>query len=480
MGGLREGAARAAQRPAYDAALAAWQDVLAGREPLVVTASRENDVRRALALADEFKVRVVVAGAPQASRVAELVKARKLPLLVSVNFDPPRAAAASARRRTRSASASEIDEAERNPAALHKAGVPFALVSGHAPDFLAGVRKAIERGLPARRGAARGHPGRGGGAGRRRPAGQPGGRQDRQRRGLVGRAAGQGREGEDGVRGRPRSTSRTRRPTAEGQAGRRRRRPQPVARCGGAAMRAPWPAAASPPRRRSRSPSSAAPSSPSAPQGTIENGHGAHPRRQDRGGGHGRRRCPPGARVIDATGRYVMPGIIDAHSHTAIEGGVNECTDVGHGRGAHRRRARPPTTSTSTASSPAASPPSTSCTAPATRSAARTRCIKLRWGKPPEELALRGRAARHQVRAGREPEALELPRARAPPRYPATRMGVEVVLREAFQRGAGLQARVGGVRAQAQGGGRQGRAAGRRRAATCELEALRDVLEGKV
>ena len=26
--------------------------------------------------------------------------------------------------------------------------MPFALVSGHAPDFLAGVRKAIERGLP--------------------------------------------------------------------------------------------------------------------------------------------------------------------------------------------------------------------------------------------------------------------------------------------------------------------------------------------
>src|SRR5207244_4043862 len=30
-----------------------------------------------------------------------------------------------------------------------KAGVGFALVSGYAPDFLAGVRKAIERGLPA-------------------------------------------------------------------------------------------------------------------------------------------------------------------------------------------------------------------------------------------------------------------------------------------------------------------------------------------
>ena len=36
---------------------------------------------------------------------------------------------------------------------------------------------------------------------------------------------------------------------------------------------------------------------------------------------------PREATVIDATGRYVMPGIIDCHSHTAIEADVNECSD---------------------------------------------------------------------------------------------------------------------------------------------------------
>jgi len=135
------------KRPRYDSALAAWQDVLAGKQTLVVTAFRENDVRRALALADEHKVKVAVAGAPQAFRVAELIKSRKLPLLVSVNFDPPRPVAVfgggdeEKERR-------EIEDAERNPAELHKAGVSFALVSAYAPSFLAGVRKAIDRGLP--------------------------------------------------------------------------------------------------------------------------------------------------------------------------------------------------------------------------------------------------------------------------------------------------------------------------------------------
>ncbi len=140
-------------RPKYDAAKAAWQEVLAGRETLIVTASRENDIRRALALQDEFKLKLAVAGAPQAHRLAGLIKERKLPLLVTVNFDPPRAAAFGGGGGFGGGvddeqQKKEIEEAERNPAELHKAGVPFALVSGHAPSFVAGLRKAIERGLP--------------------------------------------------------------------------------------------------------------------------------------------------------------------------------------------------------------------------------------------------------------------------------------------------------------------------------------------
>jgi len=36
--------------------------------------------------------------------------------------------------------------------------------------------------------------------------------------------------------------------------------------------------------------------------------------------------APAGAVVVDAGGKFLMPGLIDCHSHTAIEGGVNEGT----------------------------------------------------------------------------------------------------------------------------------------------------------
>ena len=42
----------------------------------------------------------------------------------------------------------DIENAEKNPGVLDKEGVKFALVSGFATDFLVGIRKAIEKGLP--------------------------------------------------------------------------------------------------------------------------------------------------------------------------------------------------------------------------------------------------------------------------------------------------------------------------------------------
>lgn len=63
----------------------------------------------------------------------------------------------------------------------------------------------------------------------------------------------------------------------------------------------------------------------SGPQGKLENADMLVRRGKIVQVGKGLK-APGGALVIDATGRHVTPGIIDAHSHTAIDGGVNEGT----------------------------------------------------------------------------------------------------------------------------------------------------------
>ena len=277
------------KRPRYDAgSRRPGRTWLAGTAAAVVTASRENDVRRALALADEFKMRVIAGRTrPRPRALAALIKERKLPLLVGRQLRP----AALPRFRRFGGPDDEkerrdIDEAERNPAALQQAGVSFALVSAYAPDFLAGVRKAIERGLPARGRAARAHPRRRGGAGSRRPAGQPGAGQDRERRGLVRRAADEGREGRRWSSWTASSTS----PTRGQEPADAPKPPSPKPATAPSA-----PAAAAAPSRRCRHRDR-----PVAivggtiltvgPAGHDRERHRPRPGRQDRRGGPGRRR----------------------------------------------------------------------------------------------------------------------------------------------------------------------------------------------
>lgn len=135
------------KRPAFDPGLDVWADVASGTTPLLLQTSRIGDLRRAFGLADEFKLKLVLAGNTQAFEEAALLKERKPALLVSVNFDPPKVGGffgGSDDDKDRA----EIESAEKNPGALHKEGIKFALVSGFANDFLAGIRKAIEKGLP--------------------------------------------------------------------------------------------------------------------------------------------------------------------------------------------------------------------------------------------------------------------------------------------------------------------------------------------
>ena len=58
--------------------------------------------------------------------------------------------------------------------------------------------------------------------------------------------------------------------------------------------------------------------------GDIQNGNDRRSERQDHGGRHATWRSRPAFASIDGTGKFVMPGIIDAHSHAALENGINE------------------------------------------------------------------------------------------------------------------------------------------------------------
>jgi imidazolonepropionase-like amidohydrolase len=140
---------------------------------------------------------------------------------------------------------------------------------------------------------------------------------------------------------------------------------------------------------------------------------------------------PPGTAVVNATGQYVMPGIIDAHSHTAIEEGVNECTDsitaevrvadvIDHRDVDIYRQLAGGVTMVNVLHG--------SCNAIGGQNAV----LKLRWGRPPEELLYKEAPRGIKFALGENPKRANFT-VPGQKRYPGTRMGVEAVLREAFR-----------------------------------------------
>jgi len=141
---------------------------------------------------------------------------------------------------------------------------------------------------------------------------------------------------------------------------------------------------------------------------------------------------PAGAQVIDASGRYVMPGIIDEHSHSAIET-VNEFTNVitAEVRMADVVRQDMPTLYWQLAGGVTTI---NVLHGSANAIGGQDAVLKLRWGLPVDSLLFEGAPLGIKFALGENPKEsnFDVPgRAR---RYPATRMGVEEVLRDAFTR----------------------------------------------
>jgi imidazolonepropionase-like amidohydrolase len=142
-------------------------------------------------------------------------------------------------------------------------------------------------------------------------------------------------------------------------------------------------------------------------------------------------KAPAGAKVIEAAGQFVMPGIIDCHSHIAIEGGVNEGSvsvssianiaevldsdDVD----IYRDLAGGVTTANVLHGS-------------ANSIGGQTIVIKLRWGQPASKLPFEGALPGIKFALGENPKRSNFSIPGQPKRYPATRMGVEETIRGAF------------------------------------------------
>jgi len=146
---------------------------------------------------------------------------------------------------------------------------------------------------------------------------------------------------------------------------------------------------------------------------------------------------PTGATVIDASGQYVIPGIIDCHSHIAADGGINEGSvsvssmvdirDVINPEDIAIYRALAGGVTTANILHGSANAIG-GCTLP----------LKMRWGKDAQGMIFEGATPGIKFALGENPKRAGNPQggrgatATVQARYPATRMGVEDTIREAF------------------------------------------------
>jgi imidazolonepropionase-like amidohydrolase len=141
-------------------------------------------------------------------------------------------------------------------------------------------------------------------------------------------------------------------------------------------------------------------------------------------------KAPKDAQVIDAAGQFVIPGIIDCHSHIAAEsineGSVSVSSMVNMAEilnpediDIYRDLAGGVTSANILHGS-------------ANSIGGQTLVIKLRWGQPAAKLPFEGAMPGIKFALGENPKRSNFSVPGQPRRYPATRMGVEETIRAAF------------------------------------------------
>lgn len=173
-----------------DAALDALQPVLARSKRVFFEANSENEIRRALDLCAEFKLEVVITGGKEAWKVVDRLKADRVPVILSLKFDeepeygkekekpeakkpeaPPPDKPGEEKSKEEEKEKKESKEEDKiyeplplrkeqrrlwdeqvaNAKRLHEAGIPFAISTRRfksLDEFAASVNAVLKSGLP--------------------------------------------------------------------------------------------------------------------------------------------------------------------------------------------------------------------------------------------------------------------------------------------------------------------------------------------
>jgi imidazolonepropionase-like amidohydrolase len=135
---------------------------------------------------------------------------------------------------------------------------------------------------------------------------------------------------------------------------------------------------------------------------------------------------PNGVQVIDGQGMYVMPGIIDAHSHAALEGGINEGAESVTPEVQVRVNADDLTIYRALAGGTTAS---LGLHGSANTIGGQAVIIKHRWGQPAEEMMFEDAPRVVKFALGENVTRASSDAPDDERRYPKSRMGVEQTLR---------------------------------------------------
>lgn len=141
---------RGTRRPDTDRSLAALIPVIDGRMPVVMIANSEREINRALDLASEFKLKLIIAGGQDADKVADRLAKQDVPVLLSLNLPRRTTAALPEADPEPLRVLRERVQAQQTAGKLAKAGVRFGFQSGsmtNISDLMTNANKTIENGL---------------------------------------------------------------------------------------------------------------------------------------------------------------------------------------------------------------------------------------------------------------------------------------------------------------------------------------------